>query len=99
MTTQAIRSVLPMATNPIRVCARCGMRYDWRRSPSSSLKMTYCGTLCERADLGYTIEALLQYSAPKKREPGATTAPPVVEPRLDFDFGDDFEAVSGLMAA
>ncbi len=44
----------------IRSCARCGQRYDWRRSPSSSLKMTYCGSLCERADLGFTIDALLR---------------------------------------
>ena len=44
----------------IRACARCGQRYDWRRSPSGSLKMTYCGSLCERADLGFTIEALLR---------------------------------------
>jgi len=43
----------------IRVCLRCGSRYDWRRSPSSSLKMTYCGSLCESADLGFIIEALL----------------------------------------
>ena len=42
-------------------CRRCGLRYDWRRSPSSSLKMTYCGSLCEQADLGFTIEALLRY--------------------------------------
>ncbi|WP_322796053.1 hypothetical protein [Tepidiforma sp.] len=44
----------------IRICQRCGMTYDWRRSPSSSLKMTYCGSLCEKADLGFTIEALLR---------------------------------------
>jgi len=44
----------------IRTCAHCGQRYDWRRSPSGSLKMTYCGSLCERADLGFTIEALLR---------------------------------------
>jgi hypothetical protein len=44
----------------IRMCARCGIRYDWRRSPSSSLKMTYCGSLCEAADLGFTIEAILR---------------------------------------
>lgn len=44
---------------PIVTCARCGLRYDWRRSPSS-LKMTYCGSLCERGDLGFTIDALLQ---------------------------------------
>ena len=43
----------------IKGCARCGLRYDWRRSPSS-LKMTYCGSLCEAADLGFTIDALLQ---------------------------------------
>ena len=44
----------------IKSCRRCGVRYDWRRSPSSSLKMTYCGSLCERADLGFTIEALIR---------------------------------------
>ena len=44
----------------IKACVRCGLRYDWRRSASSSLKMTYCGSLCERADLGFTIEALLR---------------------------------------
>ena len=48
-----------METPHIRTCQRCGSQYDWRRSPSSSLKMTYCGTLCERADLGFTIETLL----------------------------------------
>lgn len=45
----------------IKTCRHCGLRYDWRRSPSSSLKMTYCGSLCEQADLGFTIEALLRY--------------------------------------
>ncbi len=45
----------------IRVCERCGLRYDWRRSASSTLKMTYCGSLCERGDLGFTVEALLRY--------------------------------------
>lgn len=51
----------PDQTN-IKVCKRCGLRYDWRKSPSSNLKMTYCGSLCERADLGFTIEGLLKYS-------------------------------------
>ena len=56
-----------MAIDNIRVCARCGLRYDWRKSPSTTLKMTYCSSLCEKADLGYTIEALLRYEreAPK----------------------------------
>jgi endogenous inhibitor of DNA gyrase (YacG/DUF329 family) len=49
-----------MELTHIRNCARCGVRYDWRRSPSSSLKMTYCGSLCEQADLGFSIEGLLR---------------------------------------
>lgn len=44
----------------IRNCGHCGLPYDWRRSCSGSLKMTYCGSLCERAGLGFTIESLLQ---------------------------------------
>lgn len=48
------------APSPLRTCARCGNIYDWRRSASSSLKMTYCGSLCERGDLGFTIEAILR---------------------------------------
>ena len=48
-----------MSQQNIRHCQHCGLPYDWRRSPSSSLKMTYCGSLCERADMGFTIEGLL----------------------------------------
>jgi hypothetical protein len=59
-----------MNLNNIKVCARCGLRYDWRRSPSSTLKMTYCGSLCERADLGFTLEALLK-SKRTEKEPAA----------------------------
>ena len=51
----------PIDQGNIKVCVHCGIRYDWRRSPSSSLKMTYCGSLCERADLGFTVEALLRF--------------------------------------
>jgi hypothetical protein len=43
----------------MKSCRRCGVRYDWRRSPSSWLKMTYCGSFCEKADMGFTIETLL----------------------------------------
>ena len=46
-------------TNHMRTCQHCGLPYDWRRSPSGSLKMTYCCSLCERAELGFTIESLL----------------------------------------
>ncbi|MBI5949790.1 MAG: hypothetical protein HY875_16765 [Chloroflexi bacterium] len=60
--------------NNIKVCARCGLRYDWRKSPSSALKMTYCSSLCERADLGFTLEGLLKV---QRAERPATEAEPV----------------------
>lgn len=50
----------------MRGCSRCGIRYDWRKSTSGSLKMTYCGALCEIAGTGTTIETLLLAS----RSPG-----------------------------
>jgi hypothetical protein len=68
MATENIAFISDQAN--IKVCRRCGLRYDWRRSPSSSLKMTYCGSLCEQADLGFTIEALLRYD----RQPAAIAA-------------------------
>jgi hypothetical protein len=49
-----------MPSPHMRHCEHCGVPYDWRRSGSSSLKMTYCGVLCEKGDLGFTIETLLQ---------------------------------------
>ena len=48
-----------LPTPNIRTCARCGIAYDWRESVSRYLKMTYCNSLCERADLGFTIQGLL----------------------------------------
>lgn len=48
-----------MNLNHIKVCVRCSLRYDWRKSPST-LKMTYCSSLCEAGDLGFTVEALLK---------------------------------------
>ena len=54
------------ATTNIRTCNRCGIAYDWRRSPSTSLKMTYCGSLCEAGDLGFTIEALISHARTKR---------------------------------
>lgn len=53
------RGTVEMSQEHIRTCQHCGLPYDWRRSPSGSLKMTYCGSLCEKADLGFTIETLL----------------------------------------
>ncbi len=53
-------NAIATATPNIRICQRCGIRYDWRRSASSSLKMTYCNSLCELADLGFTIDALIR---------------------------------------
>jgi len=57
------RNALDFDMQNMRTCARCGVRYDWRRSASSSLKMTYCGSLCECGDLGFTVDALLHMKA------------------------------------
>lgn len=62
-----------MDTQNIHTCKRCGIRYDWRKSPSSSLKMTYCGSLCETGDLGFTIEGMLGDSV--LRSPAKPSAP------------------------
>jgi hypothetical protein len=64
--TNSIVDTNEVAQSNLRTCARCGLTYDWRRSPSSSLKMTYCGSLCEKGDLGFTIEALLRVESPKR---------------------------------
>lgn len=56
-------SSLP-ALNPVtRQCRRCGNGYDWRKSSSWTLKLTYCSVLCEQADLGFSIETLLRGNA------------------------------------
>ncbi len=38
-------------------CARCSVPYDWRKSPAV-LRMTYCNDLCERADLGFSLDSV-----------------------------------------
>lgn len=43
----------------IRRCEHCELPYDWRRSGSWSLKLTFCTSLCEKAANTYTIEELL----------------------------------------
>jgi hypothetical protein len=49
--------------NHLRTCQHCGVPYTWMRSPAS-LKMTYCGSLCEQANLGFSLEALERYQPP-----------------------------------
>lgn len=51
--------VIAITSGFIRHCERCSAPYDWRRSTSRSLRMTYCNSLCEAADLGGTIESML----------------------------------------
>jgi hypothetical protein len=48
-----------MEAQDMRACQRCGGRYDWKRSSSSSLKMTYCSMLCEKGALGFTLDTVL----------------------------------------
>lgn len=48
------------APGPIRICSRCSLPYDWRKSTSYTLKMTYCTTLCEYAGEGFLLERYLK---------------------------------------
>ncbi|MCC7365099.1 MAG: hypothetical protein IT303_12090 [Dehalococcoidia bacterium] len=59
-------TAIPTATGTsnIRHCERCGIAYDWRRNVSSSLRMTYCNSLCEAAGLGFTLEAMFRATRP-----------------------------------
>jgi hypothetical protein len=66
-----------MELTNIKVCARCGLRYDWRKSPST-LKMTYCGSLCEYGDLGFTVDALLKMERSGAAPAAAEEAPAAV---------------------
>jgi hypothetical protein len=54
----------------LRTCGRCGGRYDWRRSTSTALKMTFCSVLCERGALGFTLDSLLGSFRVLRREWG-----------------------------
>lgn len=61
-------------TEDNRYCESCGFPYQWRRSTSRSLKMTFCSITCERDELGTTIEDILaverfglSYSAIKEK--------------------------------
>ena len=67
-------SLVGSGHNPIHTCKHCGMSYDWRRSPSSCLKMTYCGSLCEKGDLGFTIDALIAFKPEHLRTPELVAA-------------------------
>lgn len=99
MSTATERFALPGTESNIRICLHCGNRYDWRRSPSSSLKMTYCGTLCERAALGFTIEALLEYQPQSPAKSASTDQLNMDGPAMSDDIGSDAEALVGLIAA
>lgn len=100
MSTRTISSLATGKESHIRVCSHCGMRYDWRRSPSSSLKMTYCGTLCERADLGFTLDALLAYTPTRRSDPRFPEIASKGDGSGDYaDIGTNAEALAGLIAA
>ena len=45
--------------SPLRECQQCHTAYQWDRS-KSALRFTYCGVLCEQADLGYSIDGLIR---------------------------------------
>lgn len=68
----------------LRTCARCGVPYDWRKSSSWTLKMTYCTSLCERGDLGFSLETFFRGTVIERfawRDvPVADLGPAITEP-------------------
>lgn len=53
---------------PLDTCERCGRGYFWKTS-TSTCKMTYCGSLCEKAALGFTIEGFIRTKLERKDPP------------------------------
>lgn len=47
-------------------CIRCGIAYSHTRS-TSALVLTYCGLLCEAAELGYSLAAFERASIAQLR--------------------------------
>jgi len=39
----------------MHICTRCATAYDIRKT-SAVLRYTYCGAMCESADLGFSLE-------------------------------------------
>lgn len=58
----------------LNICQHCHTPYQPERS-QSALRLTYCGILCEQADLGFSIDGLiraeLQPAAPAVAEASA----------------------------
>jgi hypothetical protein len=48
-------------------CQRCGTPYMQSRS-TSALVLTYCGVLCETADLGFSLVALERLEVSHRRD-------------------------------
>lgn len=56
---------IPLAELPLRSCNRCKTRYSPNKS-TSTLRLTYCGLLCEKGDLGFSMESLLRNEFTRK---------------------------------
>ncbi len=54
-------------------CQRCGVPYMHSKS-TSALVLTYCGVLCETADLGFSLVALEKMELPARRPALAAVA-------------------------
>lgn len=63
--------------SPLRECQRCHTQYQWERS-QSALRLTYCGVLCEQADLGYSIDGLIRSEISRGTSPMVSAAEEIV---------------------
>jgi hypothetical protein len=44
----------------LQLCQHCGTRYEWKKSSSRWLRLTYCTWTCEKAGEGFLIEQLFE---------------------------------------
>jgi hypothetical protein len=52
----------------MRTCQHCGIRYDFTKPNTSSLKLTWCSELCEGNDLRYSLKAFERLVLPGKAD-------------------------------
>ena len=72
-------SILPLAIldddgEELFECDSCGLHYRPSKS-TSSLRLTYCGFLCEIGDLGFSIDGLEQMEIISTKDSNTDTTP------------------------
>lgn len=54
-----------LSADTLRTCNNCRSIYKWSKS-SATLKLRFCGFLCERSVIGFTYEAFIKNQFSRK---------------------------------